>query len=88
MESRNHHREKLFFLMFAGATGIILLVIGGYQLVEFMDSDAFCGRLELALSAFSMHVDRLSDNDDVGPWVEHQANIGALWRRGQIELVR
>jgi len=31
--------------MFAGATGIILLVIGGYQLVEFTDSTAFCGRL-------------------------------------------
>jgi len=31
--------------MFAGAVGIILLVIGGYQLLEFMDSTAFCGRL-------------------------------------------
>lgn len=39
------HREKLMFLMFAGAIGIILLVIGGYQLIEFMDSTAFCGRL-------------------------------------------
>ena len=45
MEYRRRHREKLFFLMFAGAIGIILLVIGGYQLMEFMDSDAFCGRL-------------------------------------------
>jgi len=39
------HREKLLFLMFAGAIGIILLVIGGYQLIEFMDSTSFCGRL-------------------------------------------
>ena len=31
--------------MTAGATGIILLVMGGYQLVEFTDSTAFCGRL-------------------------------------------
>ena len=39
------HREKLLFLMFAGAIGIIMLVIGGYQLVEFTDSTAFCGQL-------------------------------------------
>ncbi len=45
MEYHKRHREKLLFLMFAGATGIILLVIGGFQLMEFMDSDAFCGRL-------------------------------------------
>ena len=45
MEYRKRHREKLLFLMFAGAIGIILLVIGGYQLMEFTDSDAFCGRL-------------------------------------------
>ena len=31
--------------MFAGATGIILLIIGGFQLMEFTDSAAFCGRL-------------------------------------------
>lgn len=31
--------------MVAGAIGIILLVIGGFQLVEFTDSTAFCGRL-------------------------------------------
>ncbi len=42
---RSRRREKLFFLMFAGAISIILLVIGGYQLVEFTDSTAFCGRL-------------------------------------------
>ncbi len=42
-----HHRlrDKLIFLMSAGAIGIIFLVIGVYQLVEFMDSTAFCGRL-------------------------------------------
>ncbi len=45
MEYRKRHREKLLFLMFAGAIGIILLVVGGYQLMEFMDSTAFCGRL-------------------------------------------
>ncbi|MBI2869333.1 MAG: NapC/NirT family cytochrome c [Chloroflexi bacterium] len=39
------HRDKLLFLMFAGAISIILLVIGGYQLVEFSDSTSFCGRL-------------------------------------------
>ncbi|MBI2831570.1 MAG: NapC/NirT family cytochrome c [Chloroflexi bacterium] len=39
------HRNKLFFLMFGGAIGIILLVVGGYQLVEFSDSVGFCGRL-------------------------------------------
>jgi len=31
--------------MFTGAIGIVLLVMGGYQLLEFMDSTAFCGRL-------------------------------------------
>jgi len=42
-----HHkyREKLIFLMFAGAIGIIFLVIGSYQTIEFMDSPVFCGRL-------------------------------------------
>ncbi|MFH1381858.1 MAG: NapC/NirT family cytochrome c [Chloroflexota bacterium] len=39
------HREKLLFLMFAGAVSIMLLIVGGYQLVEFTDSIAFCGRL-------------------------------------------
>ncbi len=39
------HREKLLFLMTAGAIGIVLLVVGGYQLVEFTDSTAFCGQL-------------------------------------------
>ncbi len=38
-------RTKLIFLMTAGAIGIIMLVVGTYQLVEFMDSTAFCGRL-------------------------------------------
>jgi len=45
MEYRKRRREKLLFLMFAGAIGIILLVFGGYQLIEFTDSTAFCGRL-------------------------------------------
>ncbi|MFC2072654.1 NapC/NirT family cytochrome c [Chloroflexota bacterium] len=45
IERSKRHREKLVFLMSAGAIGIMLLVIGGYQLVEFMDTTAFCGRL-------------------------------------------
>lgn len=45
MERFRRQREKLLFLMFAGAIGIVLLVIGGYQLMEFTDSTAFCGRL-------------------------------------------
>ena len=39
------HRIKLIFLMVAGAIGIGLLIIGGYQLIEFTDTVAFCGRL-------------------------------------------
>lgn len=39
------HRGKFVFLMSFGALGIGLLVIGGYQLIEFTDSTAFCGRL-------------------------------------------
>ncbi len=39
------HRNKLIFLMVAGAIGIGLLIIGGYQLIEFTDTVAFCGRL-------------------------------------------
>ncbi len=38
-------RDKLLFLMSAGAIGIVMLVIGGYQLIQFTDSTAFCGRL-------------------------------------------
>lgn len=45
IRGRGLHRAKLLFLMVGGAIGIVLLVIGGYQLIEFMDSDAFCGRL-------------------------------------------
>ncbi len=44
-EHQRRHRNKLLFLMFAGAMGIILLVTGGYQLMEFTDSTDFCGRL-------------------------------------------
>lgn len=42
---RRGHREKLMFLMSAGAAGIFLLVVGGYQLQEFTDSVGFCGLL-------------------------------------------
>ncbi len=45
VERPKRHREKLLFLMFAGAIGIIFLIIGSYQLIEFSDSVAFCGRL-------------------------------------------
>ncbi len=41
----NKHRKKLLFLLISGAIGIILLVIGGYQLLEFTDSTEFCGDL-------------------------------------------
>ncbi|MEW6141747.1 MAG: NapC/NirT family cytochrome c [Chloroflexota bacterium] len=44
-ESIKYRRGKLAFLMTAGAIGIVLLVISTYQLVEFTDSTAFCGRL-------------------------------------------
>ncbi len=39
------HRGKLLFLMMAGAASILLLSIGGYQLVQFSDSPTFCGLL-------------------------------------------
>ena len=39
------YRTKLIFLMFAGAVSVLFLVIGSYQIIEFMDSTAFCGRL-------------------------------------------
>lgn len=42
---RKKHRRKLIFLMLTGAAGIVLLVIGGYQFMEFTDSTDFCGRL-------------------------------------------
>jgi len=45
MEEQRLRRSKLVFLMIAGAIGIMFLVIGVYQLVEFMDSTAFCGKL-------------------------------------------
>jgi hypothetical protein len=43
--NHSRHRQKLLFLMFAGAISIIFLVIGGYKFLEFSDSTAFCGRL-------------------------------------------
>lgn len=45
MEEQRLRRSKLVFLMVAGAIGIMFLVIGVYQLVTFMDSTAFCGKL-------------------------------------------
>lgn len=38
-------RESLLFLVFSGAISLVLLTIGIYQLVQFMDSNGFCGRL-------------------------------------------
>ncbi len=37
--------KKLLFLIFAGAVSLGLLIIGGFQLIEFSDSTAFCGVL-------------------------------------------
>ena len=44
-DERKVKRGKLIFLMTAGAISIIFMVLGVYQLVEFTDSTAFCGRL-------------------------------------------
>ncbi|MBI2860513.1 MAG: NapC/NirT family cytochrome c [Chloroflexi bacterium] len=41
---RRRH-EKLLFLMFAGAVSIIMLVFGGFKLVEFTETTSFCGQL-------------------------------------------
>jgi hypothetical protein len=38
-------RTKLFVLIFGGAVSLVLLTIGAYQLLNFMDSNAFCGQL-------------------------------------------
>ncbi|MDP2918628.1 MAG: NapC/NirT family cytochrome c [Dehalococcoidia bacterium] len=45
LEEEKVRSARLIFLMIAGAIGIMLLVIGVYQLVEFMDSTSFCGEL-------------------------------------------
>lgn len=44
-EQKSLHRQRLLFLLFGGAMAIILLVIGGYGLMEFMDSPEFCGQI-------------------------------------------
>lgn len=38
-------QKKLLFLVFAGGISLALQIIGGYQLLEFTDSTAFCGTL-------------------------------------------
>ncbi|MFC2018609.1 NapC/NirT family cytochrome c [Chloroflexota bacterium] len=38
-------RAKLLFLVFGGVIATIALIAGGYQLVEFTESVAFCGRI-------------------------------------------
>lgn len=45
MENLRSRRPKLLFLMLTGVIGIVLLAYSGLQLLEFMDSTAFCGRL-------------------------------------------
>jgi nitrate/TMAO reductase-like tetraheme cytochrome c subunit len=44
-EHKRLHRRRLLFLLFGGAIAMVLLVIGAYDLLEFMDSSEFCGRL-------------------------------------------
>jgi nitrate/TMAO reductase-like tetraheme cytochrome c subunit len=44
MKTQRVH-AKLLFLIFGGALALALLVIGGFQLIEFSDSVAFCGVL-------------------------------------------
>ncbi len=44
-EQKRLHRQRLLFLLISGAAAIILLVIGSYGLLEFMDSSEFCGKL-------------------------------------------
>lgn len=57
MSEYANQRSKLIFLMSTGAISIIFLVIGGYQLLEFTDSTAFCGRLchEVMKPQFTTH---------------------------------
>jgi hypothetical protein len=44
MKTQRVH-AKLIFLIFGGALSLALLIIGGFQLIEFSDSVAFCGVL-------------------------------------------
>ena len=48
---------KLIFLMLAGAVSIVFLMVGVYQMIEFMDSTAFCGRLchQVMNPEYTMH---------------------------------
>ncbi|MBT7289991.1 MAG: cytochrome C, partial [Chloroflexi bacterium] len=39
------HRKRLLYLLSGGAIAIVLLVIGAYDLLEFMESPEFCGQL-------------------------------------------
>src|ERR1035437_7715581 len=39
------HDVKIISMVIGGAIGLILFLISGYQLLEFTDSVAFCGRL-------------------------------------------
>jgi len=45
MANLARRREKRFFLLFSGIVGLILLIITGYQLLEFTESSTFCGRV-------------------------------------------
>ena len=39
------HRKRLFYLLGSGAIAIMLLVIGTYDLLEYMESPEFCGQV-------------------------------------------
>lgn len=45
LRRNRRRRQRLLFLVFGGAVGLVMLVIGSYQMLEFMDSTDFCGRL-------------------------------------------
>ncbi len=70
----NKHFAKLVFLILGGAISLGLLVVGGYQLLEFTDSTAFCGQLchnvmypEFTAYQNSSHSRVLCVNCHVGP---------------------
>lgn len=44
-EQLRRKRWRLLILFLSGALGLVMLVIGGYNALEFMDSNDFCGRL-------------------------------------------
>jgi nitrate/TMAO reductase-like tetraheme cytochrome c subunit len=74
MKRFSNKQKQLLFLISTGAVSIILLVIGGYQLIDFSDSTAFCGLLchnvmypEYTAYQASPHSRVLCSNCHVGP---------------------